>query len=189
MIETGRLVLRRPVAEDLAWIAEALNTRAVLRHLGGEPRDLAAVSQALAADISAFGSGGHLRWTVWHREDAVRIGRCGLFLIRSAAAPEALRGQHEIGWTFSEPFWGRGYASEAARAVIDWHFANRSVDQLWSQTSDSNLASTRMMARLGFERCAALDYVDPDYPAADNPTTVYRLTRGGWAISDERGQT
>ncbi len=175
MIETRRLTLRPPAADDLPWLLEEMNTTAVLRHLGGAPRSKDEVAEGLKADIAAFGSGGHRRWTVWHREAGVRIGRCGLFHIRSEAAPEVLRGRDEIGWTFAEASWGKGYATEAAQAVIAHYFAACASDVLWSQTSDSNRASTRMMERLGFVRCADLDYVDPDYPAQDNPTAVYRM--------------
>ncbi|MFM5923569.1 MAG: GNAT family N-acetyltransferase [Novosphingobium sp.] len=183
MIETERLVLRPPAADDLPWLLEAMNTLAVLRHLGGAIRSPDEVAEGLDADIAAFGSGGHRRWTVWLRDGAERIGRCGLFRIRSTDAPPALRGQDEIGWTFAEPFWGQGYASEAARAVTAHFFADKARDLLWAQTSDSNAGSTRMMARLGFARCAQLDYVDPGYPPQDNPTTVYRMTRGDWAAA------
>lgn len=160
-----------------------MNTLAVLRHLGGQVRSDRDVASGLDADIAAFGSGGHRRWTVWRQADNQRIGRCGLFQIRSDAAPALLRGGNEVGWTFAEPFWGQGYASEAARAVITHFFADPKHDVLWSQTSESNLASTRMMARLGFSRQAQLDYVDPDYPPQDNPTTVYRMGRGDWAAA------
>lgn len=183
MIETERLVLRPPAADDLPWLLEAINTLAVLRHLGGAIRSPDEVAEGLDADIAAFASGGHRRWTVWLRGGAERIGRCGLFHIRSEKAPPVLRGQNEIGWTFAEPFWGRGYASEAARAVTAHFFADGAQDVLWSQTSDSNAASTRMMARLGFARCTELDYTDPGYPPQDNPTTVYRMTRGDWAAA------
>ena len=109
-----------------------------------------------------------------------RIGRCGLFHLSSQAAPEALRGQREIGWTLAEAYWGNGYAAEAARAVLAFGFGSLDLPVIYSQTSASNIASTRLMERLGLERMSALDYVDPDYPAADNPTTVYRMSREEW---------
>ncbi len=46
---------------------------------------------------------------------------------------------------------------------------------LYSQTSDSNVASTRMMQRLGFTARPELGYHDPDYPPEDNPTTVWSM--------------
>lgn len=181
MIETDRLLLLPPKADDLAWLLAAMNTPAVLRYLGGTVKSADAVAEGLEADISAFANGGHRRWTVWLRDDGVRIGRCGLFHIRSPAAPAELHGASEVGWTFAEPWWGQGYATEAARAVIDFYFNTAGQDCLWSQTSESNAASTRVMQRLGFSRCAALDYVDPDYPETDNPTTVYQMGRAQWA--------
>ncbi len=51
---------------------------------------------------------------------------------------------------------------------------------VYSQTSDSNAASTRMMHRLGLDRREELDYVDPDYPPQDNPTTVWSITANQW---------
>ena len=121
-------------------------------------------------------------WTVTLRETGEPIGKCGLSPIDSPAAPAEIRGSAQAGWTLAEPYWGHGYASEAARAVIAHGLAAFGLPVIWSQTSDSNEASTRVMARLGFERWAALDYVDPDYPAADNPTTVYRIARGAEAL-------
>lgn len=177
---TERLVLRPPVAEDLPWVLEQMNTPAVMRHLAGV-RSAEAVAEALAEDIAAFGQpGGHRRWTVWLREgpgqDGVRVGRVGLFHLRSPAAPPVLQGQREIGWTFAEAHWGKGYATEAARAVIAHAFGPRlALPVLYAQTSTSNEASTRMMQRLGFVFRPEFGYVDPDYPPEDNPTTVWSM--------------
>ena len=175
VLETERLILRPPVAEDLTWLREAMNTEAVMRHLAGM-RTAEEVEAGLAADIAAFAApDGHRRWTVWLRDGVTRVGRVGLFHVRSPAAPPALQGQREIGWTFAEDHWGRGYASEAARAVIAHAFETLRLPVLWSQTSESNRASTRMMQRLGFTFRPELGYDDPDYPAQDNPTTVWSL--------------
>lgn len=173
-LATERLILRPPVAKDLLWLLEHMNTEGVMRHLAGV-RSAEAVAEGLADDIDAFVSGGHQRWTVWLRDREVRVGRCGLFHLRSPAAPPVLQGQREIGWTFAEPHWGKGYATEAARAVIAYAFGTLALPALYSQTSDSNAASTRMMQRLGFTPRPELGYVDPDYPPADNPTTVWSM--------------
>ncbi|MDP3677415.1 MAG: GNAT family N-acetyltransferase [Novosphingobium sp.] len=179
MIETERLVLRPPVADDLPWILKYMNTAAVMRHLGGV-RSPEAVAERFTSDIATFAETGNGRWIAWLREENRRIGRCGLFRIVSEAAPEALRGLPEIGWTLTEDYWGQGYASEAARSVLGFGFETLGHRAIVAQTSDSNTASTRLMERLGFVRTPALDYVDPDYPAADNPTTVWRMVREAW---------
>jgi RimJ/RimL family protein N-acetyltransferase len=177
-LATARLILRPPVAEDLPWLLGAINTPAVMRHLAGE-RTPEAVAESLADDIAAFHGGGHQRWTVWLRdgpeEDGVRVGRVGLFHLRSPAAPPVLQGQREIGWSFAQDHWGKGYATEAARAVIAHAFGVLALPVLFSQTSTSNAASTRMMQRLGFTFRPELGYHDPDYPPHDNPTTVWSM--------------
>lgn len=173
-LSTTRLILRPPVAEDLPWVLGHMNTASVMRHLAGV-RSLEAVAESLADDIAVFHHGGHQRWTVWLRDGVTRVGRVGLFHLRSPAAPPALQGQREIGWTFAEAHWGHGYATEAARAVIAHAFDALALPVLYSQTSDSNAASTRMMHRLGFTFRPELGYVDPDYPPEDNPTTVWSM--------------
>lgn len=174
-LETERLILRPPAAEDLPWLLAAMNTDAVMRHLAGV-RTAAEVEEGLAADIAAFAApDGHRRWTVWLRESDQRVGRVGLFHVRSPAAPPALQGQREIGWTFAEPHWGKGYASEAAERALGFAFGDMGLPRIFSQTSESNAASTRMMQRLGFTFRPELGYDDPDYPPHDNPTTVWSL--------------
>ena len=176
MIASDRLVLRVPEAADLAWQIAQLNSPAVMRHLGG-PRTAAAITASFASNRAALIRGDLGFWTVTLRETGEPIGKCGLSPIDSPAAPAQIRGSSQVGWTLAEPNWGHGYASEAARAVIAHGFAALGLPVIWSQTSSSNESSTKVMARLGLVRWAALDYVDPSYPPADNPTTVYRLAR------------
>jgi RimJ/RimL family protein N-acetyltransferase len=186
MIETERLVLRPPEADDWRFVLDEIYTAEMMRYLGGKVLGQAQVVEGLQADIAAFAARSYFRWTMWLRAEQQRIGRIGLFVVRSPAAPEVLRGQREIGWMLASPYQGKGFASEAARAALRFGFETLADPVIFSQTSDSNAASTRMMARLGLNRCAELDYVDPDYPAADNPTTVYRMTRGEWRQQRER---
>lgn len=153
-----------------------MNTLPVLRHLGGKLRSAEEVEAGLHDDITAFASAAWQRWTIWRVGDARRIGRCGLFSIRALAAPPALRGQREIGWSLAEEFWGNGYATEAAGAVLDYAFQTLGLPMIHAQTSDSNAGSTRLMQRLGFCPRPELGYDDPDYPPQDNPTTVWSLS-------------
>ena len=182
MIETARLELRLPTGDDLAWRLEAMNTPGVMRHLGGvrAPDD---VSAGLSRDMEGFVTDGIGFWTIWLRGTDERAGKCGLSMMTSELAPQELQGRPQIGWSLAERYWGQGIAVEAARAVLAYGFATLDHHEIWSQTSDSNAASTRLMERLGFARRADLAYADPAYPPEDNPTTVYYLDRAGWAAA------
>ncbi|HVR90030.1 MAG TPA: GNAT family N-acetyltransferase [Novosphingobium sp.] len=181
MIETERLILREPVADDLAWTLDEMNTPMVMRHLGGVCAP-DAVAEGFARNVATFARTGIGFWTVVLREGGANAGKCGVSAVESDHAPEVLRGHLQIGWSLAERHWGRGIAEEAARAVLRHLFAALGHDVVYSQTSDSNRASTQLMARIGFTRLRDLDYLDPDYPAEDNPTTVYRLDRADWAV-------
>ena len=180
VLATERLDLR-PVSEaDLPWLLAEMNTPEVMRHLGGS-RSEEAVAKNLADDLAAMAEGTCIRWTIWNRETQRRIGRTGLFRVRSPAAPDGLRGQREIGWSLASACEGQGYATEAARAVLAHAFDTLGFEVIYAQASDNNGPSTRLMARLGLSRVPEFDYDDPDYERQENPTRVYRLTRAQWS--------
>jgi RimJ/RimL family protein N-acetyltransferase len=71
----------------------------------------------------------------------------------------------EIGWRLREDAWGQGYATEAAAAVLAWAWANLPVDRIVSFTIPTNLASQRVMERIGMRRREDLDFAHPNFPA------------------------
>ncbi len=180
MIEAARLVLRAPEPRDLAWQLEWLNSAMVMRFLGGV-RSLAAVTAAFERNVTQMTNGEPAFWTVVLRGSGEIVGKCGLSRIEEVRAPPEIRGAIQVGWSLAEPFWGQGLASEAARAALEHGFASFDAGTIWAQTSDSNAGSTRVIERLGFNRCPVFSYSDPDYPPRDNPAIVYRMERADWA--------
>jgi RimJ/RimL family protein N-acetyltransferase len=67
-----------------------------------------------------------------------------------------------------EDAWGRGYAAEAARACLDWAWANLGVPRIVSFTTPANEPSWRLMERLGMVRRPDLDFAHPQFPP-DHP--------------------
>ena len=180
LLQTERLDLRPPVAEDIGFVLERMNTPGVMRFLGGEVLPEWKVRESHASDIAAFAAGEWRRWMIVLRATGERIGRCALLKLRSEAAPPELQGQPEIGWALAEPYWGKGYASEAARAVLRFAYETLGLPEVFAQTSDSNQPSTRLMQRIGFVARPELGFHDPEYPPRDNPTTVWSLTQENW---------
>jgi RimJ/RimL family protein N-acetyltransferase len=177
--ETDRLVLRTSSESDIEKWMRVLNTPAVTRHLGGmqERHQVEAKFARVAAAIAQHGLGF---WLVQLKETGALIGDCGIALIDTPAAPDALQNQWQIGWRFGEKYWGKGFAAEAAQAVFEIAFRQAGLPILFAQTSENNQASWRLMEKLGMERAKTLDYVDPDYPPEENPTIVFQLKRVNW---------
>ncbi len=175
-IVTERLVLRREAPGDRAAWSEHLNTPAVLAQLGGI-RTESQIDRAFAA-MAAPGVLPQLFIAL--RTDDSLVGKAGLYPIAETGAPDVLAGGVQVGWSLREDAWGRGYAREAAEALLAHGFGVLGLPRIWAQTSDSNARSTRLIARLGMRRREELDYADPDYPPADNPATVWSLDAGEW---------
>jgi ribosomal-protein-alanine N-acetyltransferase len=108
----------------------ALWSEAALRHLLGW----------MASDPEAEGWGA---WYVVRRDDRHLVGAVGL-----KGRPQG--GTAEIGYTFVAEAHGRGYATEAARALVDWAFAHPEVSRVCAQALPHHAPSIRVMERLGF---------------------------------------
>lgn len=184
-VETERLVLRGEAPGDLAIWLEHMNTPAVMARLGGV-QSADQVAQGFAR-MGAQDDGAPGFWFVARKADGALIGKCGASIIETPSAPDELRGALQIGWTLRTDCWGQGYASEAAGAVLAMAFDAADIACVFAQTSESNVASWRLMQRIGMTRRADLDYADPDYPPEDNPTMIWQLTRADWRARQANG--
>jgi ribosomal-protein-alanine N-acetyltransferase len=71
----------------------------------------------------------------------------------------------EVGWRLARAHWGKGYATEGARAALDYGFATRGLAEIVSFTAETNLRSRRVMERIGMRRNPAEDFDHPNLPA------------------------
>jgi ribosomal-protein-alanine N-acetyltransferase len=89
----------------------------------------------------------------------------------------------EIGWRLAAEHWGRGYATEAARAALAFGFEQRGLHEIVSFTVPANTRSIRVMERLGMQRNPADDFDRESIPEGHRLRrhVLYRLTRSRWA--------
>ncbi len=91
----------------------------------------------------------------------------------------------EIGWRLAYDHWGRGYASEAASAVVEHVFGTLALSEIVAFTAVSNWRSRRVMERLGMHRTPTEDFDHPNIPEGHplRPHVLYRLTRQSWVTN------
>jgi len=143
-IVTERLAMRAYEADDLRQLHTVLYSDEAAMALLGGPRDLAGTRAALERTISQQELGGFSFWPVIERESGLVCGEAGLF-------PLALDGPDvALGYAFGSAYWGRGYATEAARAVVAEAFGPLGMDHLVAITREANFGSRRVLAKLGF---------------------------------------
>ncbi len=175
--ETERLILREWGKGDGDQFYAAMNTPAVMRHLGGV-QDRADWEAALGRIQSFQRDFGHTFWLLERKADGELLGFCGLKRVNSPGTD--LTGQFEIGWRLRENAWGKGYAKEAAIASMDLAFGHFGAPHVVALTIAENVESQGLMKRLGMIRREDLDYVDPRFGPEMNPTVVYRIDATDW---------
>lgn len=179
--ETDRLILRTIEDGDAVERYRLLNTPAVMARLGG-PRELHEIETKHALSMAQYAQEGFSFLMMVEKATGDLVGHCGMRRVSNPLAPNL--GDHEIGWLVREDRWRRGYAAEAMHAVLDWAFTRVGAPHVVALTSEANVASWRLMEKLGMERRPDLDFADPAYPPQDNPTIQYSLTAAQWKTAE-----
>jgi RimJ/RimL family protein N-acetyltransferase len=173
-LRTERLTLRRWRDADRAPFAQMNADPRVMEFF---PAPLSREeSDALITRIEAgFDRHGFGLWALEVRETGQLIGFTGL-------APPEFEAHFtpavEVGWRLAAPAWGRGYATEAARAAITFGFERAGLEEIVSMTSALNERSRAVMERLGMSRDQADDFDHPGIPAGHplRRHVLYRLS-------------
>jgi RimJ/RimL family protein N-acetyltransferase len=145
VLQTERLVLRPFRETDLEAYAAMSQDTEVMRYLSGDGGLLSRADawRQIAMFLGHWELRGYGTWAVEERSTGVFVGRVGLH------NPEGWP-DRELGWTIARPFWGRGYASEAARASIRHAFVTLGWTHLVSLIHKENHRSARLAERLGY---------------------------------------
>jgi RimJ/RimL family protein N-acetyltransferase len=170
VLETERLVLRTPRLDDAEAIATLINDRRIAENLTRVPHPYT-VADAEGFIGWANKNDSEAAFLITLPDDTI-IGGCGVGVL-SGTDPE-------IGYWLGVPYWGNGYATEAAHAVVDHAFADLGYERLESGARVSNPASRRVLEKCGFQwtgvilqRSRALN--------SSVPCDRFRLDRGLWA--------
>lgn len=144
-IETPRLVLRVPRAEDAAQIFETYASDAeVTRYLTWRPAEnLSQTEEAMGHLIALAESGSAYSLVITRKGDGRVMGMV-------SARPEGYR--VNLGYVLGRAFWGRGYMTEAVAAVVGWALAQPGVYRVWAVCDVDNPASARVMEKVGMQR-------------------------------------
>jgi RimJ/RimL family protein N-acetyltransferase len=154
-LETERLILR-------PWVdSDADELRALHAERGGETPTIEEMREIIAGGLARSAATGIALLPIQRRAEGDFIGYCGLTVGRASLD------EPEIAYELFERVHGNGYATEAARAVLDAATATGRT-RLWSTVRTWNTASFRVLDKLGFER---------DHVTTDDRGEIVWLTR------------
>ena len=174
-LETARLRLE-PYRDDHVDGLLALNSAPeVMRYISGKP-DTREETIAIVERVKArWAEVGYSWWAFIERETGELVGAgCLQNLRREATMLPDLACPMELGWRLRRDRQGRGYASEAAIAIADFAFARRGAQELLAVCDPGNLASAKVMARIGMQPLGLQHWYGKD-------ATTYRIDAAQWA--------
>jgi RimJ/RimL family protein N-acetyltransferase len=178
-LRTERLLLRAWRDDDLAAFAR-LNADPRVMEYFPSTRTRAESDASAASLRDHLTSHGFGMWAVEIPGVAPFIGFVGLCWVPFAArfTPAV-----EIGWRLAVEHWGRGYASEGARAALAAGFDQVGLDEIVAMAAPENLRSISIMEKLGMQRSPTDDFLHPGVAAGQRyPSRVlYRISRAAWA--------
>lgn len=115
------------------------------------------------------------------RQNDQAIGFCGL--AHTDLEPFLPKGSVEIGWRLARPFWGKGYVTEAASALLAYGFDQRGLEEIVSFAVSENSRSTAVMKRIGMRPDPVRDFDHPRVPESHphlRRHVLYAITAAQW---------
>jgi ribosomal-protein-alanine N-acetyltransferase len=170
-IETERLILRGPTSADLHdWVACIWGDPDVMRFMirrNDTPQVIAEGMLAVFTDIRDRHQVG--AWVITNKANGQFMGHCVLYR-------EAMN-EPELGYALGKAFWGKGYATETARAVARYGFAHANLDRIFATVVPENGPSRRVLEHLGF-------VYEKDVTHYTMPVAYYALQREQFVSGD-----
>jgi RimJ/RimL family protein N-acetyltransferase len=156
VIETERLLLRKPVLEDAQAALDLITDPVAMEFIGGVyPQAATDPEFVVRRWLDRWDGNGCGPFSIVRREDGRWLGRCGVLVwdartwTHTTFADSGDFAQPELGWALAREHWGQGYATEAAIAVRGWARSERGFARLISLIGAANDRSQRVADRLG----------------------------------------
>jgi RimJ/RimL family protein N-acetyltransferase len=176
-LRTSRLLLRPWRDEDLAAFAEMSADPIVMEYLLPLSRRGLSAEAWVARVRAHWDEHGFGQWVVELLDAGNFIGVVGLGVVSYEAA---FTPAVEVAWRLVRRYWGRGYASEAARAALGYGFGKLGLTEIVAVTVPANQRSRRVMERLGMTRTPGDDFDHPRIPEGPlRRHVLYRLRAPG----------
>jgi len=170
VLSTERLVLRPVTTDDHAALLAHWTLPDVRRFLfDGAALSAAEVTETIGESVADFAARGYGIWLIELGSGAALAGSAPL--VGTAGLRPLEESGLEIFYSLAPGAWGRGYATEAARAVVEYGLGPLGLPEVLAEVDEGNIASVAVVKRLGMTPYAVV-------PGVLGPMTRYRITAG-----------
>jgi RimJ/RimL family protein N-acetyltransferase len=143
IIETERVILRELIPSDAINFYKLNADPEVIRYTGDLPFSSATEAESFLLNYRDYHQHGFGRWAVVTKDTNNFLGWCGLKLNEERFI--------DIGFRFFRSVWGKGYATESAKASLDYGFNQLSIDEIIGRVSSENKPSIRVLEKLNMK--------------------------------------
>ncbi|MBL7933005.1 MAG: GNAT family N-acetyltransferase [Bacteroidia bacterium] len=148
VIETPRLILREILPEDDKGIFELDSDPEVHTYLGKRPiTSVQQAKDAIAFIRKQYVENGIGRWAVIEKESGAFVGWSGLKLMKELTNNHI--NYYDLGYRFIKKHWGKGYATETARATVDYAFNKMALSGIYGMAEAGNARSRHVLEKVG----------------------------------------
>ena len=163
LIETERLILRESVVSDAPNLFEMNSDPEVLKYTGDVAFTSVEETEELIRNYVDYKKYGYGRWTTIVKATNEVIGFCGLKYLEDIH-------ETDLGYRWKRNHWGKGYATEAGVACLQYGFEKLGLAQIVAQVLKDNKASVRVLEKLGMRYWKQLH-------TEENPGLLYRIKK------------
>lgn len=174
--ETEWLILREIMEEDEQGLFELDSDPEVHRYLGNQPvKSIEQIRLVIAFIQQQYEDNGIGRWAVVEKSSGQFVGWSGLKFFR-----EQVNGHndfYELGYRFMKKHWGKGYATEAAKASVKYGFEQLKLDEVFAMTDVNNSASKQVLKKAGFSHIETFSFNEEptDWFRIGNPKAIKQV--------------
>ena len=170
ILRTERLILEDWQGSEWMALRPIAQDPEVMRYItGGIPWTDGKIQSFIERQVKLYAEHGYCRWKLTEQSTGEVIGFCGPGSWRDAGEPE-------IGWWLARRCWGRGLATEAARAALRDAFERARLDRLISVAMPANSASRRIMEKLGLR-------FEATFESEGTPLVRYAIDRATYELN------
>jgi RimJ/RimL family protein N-acetyltransferase len=166
-IETDRLRLRAFTPDDLDDLHMVFGDTDVMKYIsGGEPRTREATRTGMLRTVEGWRERGFGLWAVMEKASGCVIGYCGLIYLEGTT-------EVELAYGLAKSSWGKGFATEAARASLKFGFEELKMKRIVAVVNHENEASQRVLEKLGMKYTKDAHHYDADLMYYEIPKEDY----------------
>jgi ribosomal-protein-alanine N-acetyltransferase len=172
---TERLALRRFDDGDFEWLLALYQDAEVTRYLGG-PQERTAIERMFRSRVLDYYD-EHPGLGMWVTIERASGRRAGFHLLNNIQGESDI----QVGFVLERWAWGRGFATEMARAVLAYGFTELALPIIAGITSVRNVGSLQVLSKIGLQRRGERSFAHPAY-AAEGPLAWFDRTRDDWLL-------